>query len=190
MSFTVFYLIFCTIAFIYRLRLKKKTRALHVKHGKIYGKWTLKAMYGGLFLVILGAPIEYFICKRDINLTIAGMGLALWLSSLFARKWPLKELGEYVSPHAEIREGQTLIKQGPYRYMRHPYYLCLILEGIGFVLISNAYYTLWFTILYGIPIIFVRIHYEEKALIDEFGQDYLDYKKEVYAFLPLKKVKE
>lgn len=101
----------------------------------------------------------------------------------------MKTLGKWMSQDIKITENHKLIKEGPYRYMRHPLTLCIIIETFGLTLIPNSYYSFLFTLLVFLPYSIFRIYAEEKALIEKFGKPYLDYKKEVYALLPLRRVR-
>ncbi|NHJ22185.1 MAG: isoprenylcysteine carboxylmethyltransferase family protein [Candidatus Lokiarchaeota archaeon] len=84
----------------------------------------------------------------------------------------------------------VLLTSGFFAYMRHPVYSSFVLFMTpGFVCLSNS----WF--LFSIPIIFyilfrIYIIPEEKYCLEKFGEDYIHYKKYVYALFPkLKKYK-
>jgi len=76
----------------------------------------------------------------------------------------------------------NLVMKGLYKYSRHPQYLGLILFCLGFcvqypLLISIAVF----------PFIVILYYYvakkEEENLSEEFGEKYLEYKKEVRMFI-------
>ena len=99
--------------------------------------------------------------------------------------WAIKTLDKYWTIEIEIRDVHPLIKNGPYKYMRHPHYLFLFCEVLGLPLIANAYYSFVFIAIIFIPLIILRFIFEEKALTEKFGAEYLKYKKEVWAFFPI-----
>ena len=187
MKFTIFYLVFLILSTINRFKMRKKILSRDMCSGKVYAKWTLPALTFSYISILVFTVAEYFICQRKISYLVTATGLSLYLTGLLGRNLPLKVLEKYWSPNVEIREDQKLIKKGLYRYSRHPYYLFLLIEIVGFTLIPNAYYAFFVAIMVYTFMIYVRIWYEEKALIEKFGQEYLAYKKEVYALLPLKK---
>ena len=131
--------------------------------------------------------IEYFFVSRERNMTVTCIGLSLYVVALIGRNWSIRELGQLHSIHIEIRDSHKLISRGLYNYLRHPIYFFTIIELISIPLISNSYYSLIFPIFCYIPTLLLRIHYEEKALISKFGEDYLLYKQKCYGLLPLKK---
>jgi len=78
-------------------------------------------------------------------------------------------------------QPQVLVVRGPYRWVRHPLYLCVIL-----LIWSNPDLTadrLLFNILWTVWII-IGARLEEQDLIDTFGQAYLDYQQQVPRLLP------
>ncbi len=72
---------------------------------------------------------------------------------------------------------------GMNRYVRHPLYLSTILLLVGFMVFwpSDVFIISCF-ILIMYTIIGARL--EERKLINQFGKDYIDYMKEVPAFIP------
>lgn len=189
MSFTIFYLIFVIAAWIYEYLAEASIKKKAKLPGKRVAKWSYTLMAGSYILLLIATPLEYFIVKRDINPIITSIGLIMYLLGLSIRRWAVWTLAEFFSLHIEIKEKHQLIKDGPYRYVRHPNYLATIMKGVGFLLIPNSFYMIFYAILIFIPIRIVRIYLEEKELIKEFGQEYLNYKKEVYALLPFKKIR-
>lgn len=188
MNYTFLYVIFLFFSLIYRY-IKRSAAKTDGSRGVIYSK----SIYNIQFLLYLvffaGYAIEYFFCNREVNLIVSSMGFILYLSAIFTRELVIKSLGKYWSHYIEIKEDHKLIKQGLYNYVRHPHLLCLLVEMTGLALIPNSYYSLILTWVVYFPITLLRIHLEEKALIEKFGEEYLEYKREVYALLPLKKMK-
>jgi len=158
------------------------------EHGDIINKWTLKILATIHSIIITVAVAEYFIVKRQINLRISVIGFILYVIALIGRNWSINTLGKYHSPHVEIMDKHLLIRNGPYKYLRHPYYLSVIFEFIGFPLVPNSYYALCLSLFLYIPALYIlRVYPEEKEMMKKFGEEYLLYKEEVGGFLPLKR---
>jgi methyltransferase len=80
------------------------------------------------------------------------------------RIWALASLGKYWNTKIIVLPHASLVKKGPYRFLKHPNYLIVTLEFMVIPLIFGAYFTAFvFTILNGI-ILAIRIPAEEKAL--------------------------
>jgi protein-S-isoprenylcysteine O-methyltransferase Ste14 len=182
--FIIIFLLFTVLFAIQRIR----ETFLHPKRGgEIRGKYSLPALTFVYVLVCSAAVLELLLIKRRLNVIITCLGIFLYIVAFFLRSWAFRTLGEYFSPHIEITKDQPLIIDGPYRFMRHPIYLGVIIELISFVLIPNSYYALLLAVFIYLPVLLVRMHQEEIAMIERFGLTYLQYKKEVNALLPLKR---
>ncbi len=188
-EFAIIYFFFMVFAFIYEYKTEKGIKNYSKTQGKISAEWSYYLMAGSYIFIFIGTPIEYLVVKRDINLIITFSGLIVYISGLMIRRWSINTLDNFWSPHIKIIENHKIIKNGPYRYIRHPNYLATILKGLGFSLIPNSFYILFYTLMVFIPIRMIRIHLEEKELMKEFGQEYVDYQKEVFALLPLKRIR-
>ena len=102
-------------------------------------------------------------------------GIALMLGGIILRQWSIAILGGFFSVMVSIQEGQTIIRRGPYRFIRHP--SCtgtlLTLAGIGLAVQSwGALITL--LVIFGVVYRY-RIGVEEKALVEQFGNEYVAY---------------
>jgi len=120
-----------------------------------------------------------------LSLKIAGSVL-LWLCFL-GIAWVHYHLGMNWSPHVVVFEKHTLVTSGPYALARHPMYSVMLAFMVG----------LFFFTLNWIPLIFPfnpvawvllirKIRMEERAMIAEFGADYVDYIARVGALHPSK----
>jgi methyltransferase len=71
-----------------------------------------------------------------------------------------------------IVPGTQTVNRGPYRWIRHPNYIAVIIEVIALPMIGKAFITaIVVTVLFSI-LLFLRIKAEEQALIE-----YTDYGK-------------
>lgn len=186
--FTIFYLVFLFFAILYQIVGEHKVDETgKLEKGEIHFVWTHRLINLTYLCVTVLPVIEYFLFKRKINFTISFAGVIIVILGIWGRNYSIKFLGRYWSGDIEIKNGHRIIKEGPYALMRHPAYLAMILNGVGLCLIPNSYYSLLFTFLCYVPALLARMYLEESIFIKEFGQEYLDYKKEVYAMLPFKK---
>jgi len=135
---------------------------------------------------ILGYYLDYLIFKnihQNIILHIVGLLIGVFL--LFLVMKISKNTGRTLAKYArkgELKRMQTniLTKQGVYKYMRHPMHLGLFLFplGIAFLIGSPSF----ILIIAPIEIIFMLIMIklvEEPEAINKFGEEYLNYKKQV-----------
>lgn len=86
---------------------------------------------------------------------IAAQGLRWWCITTLGRQWNTRVV---VVPDAGRITG------GPYRFLSHPNYVAVVLEGIALPLVHSAWITATvFTVLNAV-LLWVRISVEDKAL--------------------------
>ncbi|MBD1370847.1 hypothetical protein IC620_00535 [Hazenella sp. IB182357] len=91
--------------------------------------------------------------------------LLLFMATQGLRMWSIRSLGQYWNTRIWVLPGKPPQVQGPYRFMRHPNYVVVMLEMILFPVIFGAVYTaLIFSILNAVILVFIRIPMEEEAL--------------------------
>lgn len=83
----------------------------------------------------------------------------------------------------QIVKKHKLVKDGLYKYIRHPLYLGEILRNRWFVLIFSSVYGTLIVLLASIFLLF-RIELEEKMLIVVFGEEYEEYKRKTNRIIP------
>lgn len=155
--------------------------------------WTLPLLTLVYVLMLIGSIIEFYFTQKSINFYLIFVALAVQFSAFSLRWWGMKTLGAQwtnsVIPISKIGNKKTkVIKKGPYKYLRHPIYLGVILDVLAIPLVLNSYYTFFLVLLINVPFQLLRVRLEEEKLIETFGKTYLDYKKEVWCFIPVGKL--
>ncbi|HKW13652.1 MAG TPA: isoprenylcysteine carboxylmethyltransferase family protein [Candidatus Krumholzibacteria bacterium] len=120
----------------------------------------------------------------QVVMALIAIGLAaltVWLVSASVRT-----LGKQWTIVARVVEGHQLITSGPYRIVRHPIYCGMFMIMLATALVISHWLGLVIAVvLYTIGAVW-RIAIEEKLLIETFGNQYLEYKRKVPAFIPWK----
>ncbi len=110
------------------------------------------------------------------------LGLFLFISGVSLREISKRTLKKNYS-YVLTKQQKQLVTNGVYRFIRHPIYLAAILYVLGWPLIFSSLYG-FFVALAFIPCILYRIKIEERMLIEEFGEQYVDYMKHTKNLLP------
>ena len=186
--FTLLYSVFLIVALTTRFLRIKKTRELPKQKGTVYRKHLFKVMFVLYLLIVICTVTEYFVVFREVNYFVSLLGFIMYLGIIPVRNWAINALGKFMSEDIEIRPDHKLNREGPYKYARHPLLACLVLELTGFVLIPNSYYSLLPVFIIYVPLVVLRKNLEEKFLVKKFGDEYLAYKRDVWAFLPVRKL--
>jgi protein-S-isoprenylcysteine O-methyltransferase Ste14 len=98
------------------------------------------------------------------------LGLGLWL---FHRSHA--DLGTNWSITLEVREKHQLIKDGVYRWVRHPMYLALLIYSAGQALAVPNWLAGPSDGVAMLLLFALRLGPEERMMLEEFGQDYQAY---------------
>lgn len=102
------------------------------------------------------------------------LGVVLYAAGGALRIWPVFVLGNRFSGLVAIQPGHTLVTSGVYRVMRHPSYLGLLINSLGWSLAFRSTVGLLLTALL-IPPLLARIHAEERLLRETFCAEYDAY---------------
>jgi protein-S-isoprenylcysteine O-methyltransferase len=107
-------------------------------------------------------------------LTVAGILFAIWARFLLGRNW---------SANVTVKRDHELIRSGPYALVRHPIYSGFSLAILGTALAFGEVGDLIGLIL---AIIGWRLKWlvEEQFMMEQFGAEYVDYRRHVKALVP------
>jgi protein-S-isoprenylcysteine O-methyltransferase Ste14 len=83
-----------------------------------------------------------------------------------------------------IRKGEMLTTTGPYAYVRNPLYVGSFLIGAGLALAGGSWLWLVLFVAFFVTVYGPTIAAEAERLTEQFGQRYVDYSKQVPAFVP------
>jgi len=110
-----------------------------------------------------------------------GVGMGVLATGLLL--WTLTNLGKNLTDTVVTRRVHTMVSAGPYRWVRHPFYvsvaLCALANGLA---AAN-----WFLLLTGsvvVTLLVLRTRTEEEKLLLRFGDSYRIYMEQTGRFLP------
>ena len=109
--------------------------------------------------------------------------------------WTLIAVGSalVVSAIIYIRRGvagrvdpllDCIVRGGPYRYIRHPVYLGMLMILVGIALRLGSWPGVAAAVFVFLPSIILRANWEETALQKRFGSDWSDYRLQTGFLLP------
>ena len=80
--------------------------------------------------------------------------------------------------------GQTVVQDGPYRFIRHPAYSGTLLALLGIGLTLGNWLALLVVLGGGVAGHLYRAHVEEQALVAALGEPYRAYMRRTRRFIP------
>jgi protein-S-isoprenylcysteine O-methyltransferase Ste14 len=110
-------------------------------------------------------------------------GAALMAACLPLLYWLFSSLGKNVTHTVAVRQGHTLVKHGPYRWVRHPLYSVGVAAYLGLSLLAANWF-MALAILGTFVVLTLRTPLEERRLIERFGEEYQAYMRTTGRYLP------
>jgi protein-S-isoprenylcysteine O-methyltransferase Ste14 len=114
---------------------------------------------------------------------IRWLGVVLFAAGGAFRMWPVFVLGRRFSGLVAIQPGHTLVTTGVYGVIRHPSYLGLLVNALGWALAFRSGVGVLLTALM-IPPLLARIRAEERLLRTQFGAEYEAYCRRTSRLIP------
>jgi methyltransferase len=114
--------------------------------------------------LLVGALVEAWTRRPDVPGVLAWSMLLVVVLTQALRWWCIGTLGRRWNTRVVVVPGMAPVAGGPYRWLRHPNYVAVVLEGIALPLVHSAWITsLVFTVL-NAGLLTVRIRAEDAAL--------------------------
>ena len=114
--------------------------------------------------LLVGAVVEVLTLDRPFLPWLGWPMLALLVASHGLRWWCISSLGRQWCTRIVVVPGRSAVTSGPYRFLRHPNYLAVVLEGIALPLVHTAWVTAAAFTVANAALLRVRIAAEEQAL--------------------------
>jgi protein-S-isoprenylcysteine O-methyltransferase Ste14 len=121
-------------------------------------------------------------CTLDGD-AVRWLGLFLFVVGGFLRIWPVYILGRRFSGLVAIQSEHQLVTSGIYGVIRHPSYLGLIINALGWALAFRSGVGVLLAALTILPIL-GRIRAEEALLQSHFGAEYEAYRRRTSRLVP------
>ena len=146
----------------------------------------LRTLGLGLFLstviwVITPQSIEW--AAMPLAPTVRWIGAFSGAACSLLMFWTLRSLGRNLTDTVVTRATATLITTGPYRWVRHPFYVTAALLMTS-VTILAANFLIGSISFFVLLMLAIRTPQEEQKLIEAFGQSYRDYIATTGRFFP------
>lgn len=110
--------------------------------------------------------------------------LLLLLAGMAIRWLAILTLGFSFSTNVAIHPAQTLHRNGLFRWVRHPSYTGMLLIFAAIGLAQRNWFSIAIMLVFPMAALIYRIHVEEIALMQAFGQDYVEYRAHTSRLVP------
>lgn len=152
------------------LMVTRRNAAWSFAHGGVeYGRNHYRPMvvlHGGLLVACLA---ESFLARRPFLPRLGWPMVAAVLASQGLRWWCVTTLGRSWNTRIIVVPGRPLVRRGPYRWLRHPNYVAVVVEGAALPLVRSAWVTAATFAGLNALLLTVRIRCENAALASVAG---------------------
>ncbi|MCC8363238.1 isoprenylcysteine carboxylmethyltransferase family protein [Lysobacter sp. A6] len=141
-------------------------------------------------VIVVSIAAAIWIAHRDDHQlaardpALAWTGMAIMVLGLAMRWWSVRTLAEFFTVDLAIHPGQTLVRRGPYRLLRHPSYTGALLTVIGFGIGTGSWRAALVAIVPITLAFLYRIRIEERVLADAFPDAWPGYVRETRRLIP------
>jgi protein-S-isoprenylcysteine O-methyltransferase Ste14 len=179
--FTISMFVWFISEFLYKNILKSNE-----KDQKDKDQSTLNILWIAIPLSVALSVTVSYITKLPITdeVWIFYLGIAFILLGIILRFIIIKSLGKYFTVDVTIRQDHKIKKEGFYKYVRHPSYSFSLLTSLGLGLYLNNWLSLVLAIIPPLLAFGYRIKIEERTLIEQFGEEYLEYRRKTKKLVP------
>ena len=98
--------------------------------------------------------------------------------------WSIYTLGKYFIGAVLIKNDHRLIRSGLYKHLRHPAYTGGLLAHLGLGLSFSNWISLGLSLIPFSVAALYRMHVEEQALKEAFGEAYISYSRGTKRLIP------
>jgi protein-S-isoprenylcysteine O-methyltransferase Ste14 len=145
------------------------------RHGYTVGHMKSPLNRGGLrfFVVAIALAVGTFWCRSTTPLSILS-GLPFLIAGVCMHTWA----------KGCLRQNRVVAVIGPYRFVRHPFYLANALIDIALAIMAG-----WWPLVIALPVWWLAIYIpvirgEERFLSEKFPDKYPDYQQRVPCLIP------
>jgi protein-S-isoprenylcysteine O-methyltransferase len=154
---------------------------------RVQDRSSFLVLYGG---IVGGVALALLLTSQQwahINLNfylLNALALIFLLAGISWRAWAILTLGRFFTTNVAVRTGHKVIRQGPYRWMRHPSYTGGLTSFFGLGLAFANWLSLAVLVILIVSVYIYRMNVEEKVLITSLGDEYLEYSRHTKRLIP------
>ena len=115
---------------------------------------------------------------------LVAVGTSITIGGLWLRLWSIRTLGRFFTASVTVMENQPVIRDGPYRLLRHPSYSGAVSMSLGIAAMHGSALGLVATLVLALPAYLYRVRIEERAMIAKLGAAYREYAASTWRLVP------
>jgi methanethiol S-methyltransferase len=183
-------LFYATHTWLASLNIKRKIKGWmgsgYIWYRLLYTVFSTVFILGILIYSALFTQIELLV--KTSTTTYLGYVLASFGTIIIVRSFKSFSKKRFVGlePHDDLEQNEDFIASGLHAYVRHPIYSGTALIFLGFFMFDPTLASAVHVVMLFVYLPF-GIYFEEKKLIEIYGEKYLQYKNRVSSLIPFRK---
>ncbi len=163
-AFTVL-IVLVAVERLVELRVSKRNLAWSFAQGGVeFGGSHYPFMVALHVFLLAGSLIEVWVWQKPLVAALSWTMFAIVVAAQCLRWWCISTLGKRWNTLVVIVPGLPRVTSGPYRYLSHPNYVAVVIEGIALPLVGFAWVTALIFTMLNLPLLYVRLRVENQAL--------------------------
>jgi protein-S-isoprenylcysteine O-methyltransferase Ste14 len=185
-------LVWGVIELLFRLRLllrpgiNARLRRGSPTAGRRWWDWTFPVLVASLTVAVILA-VRVTACRGaavGAGWPMTAVGEVMMLAGITLRVWAMVVLGRFFTFVVGISADQPVVRDGPYRVVRHPGYAGALLVLLGFGIAQANWLSVLLMLIVPPLAMAVRIRAEEATLIAALGEEYVAYMRTTAGLIP------
>jgi methyltransferase len=149
----------------------RNAQAAFDQGGREYGQGHFGVMKALHTLFLVACAAEVVLLDRPFHLWLAIPATLGVVATMALRYWAISTLGQRWNTRVIVVPGLGAVNEGPYRWLRHPNYVAVVLELAFLPLIHGAWLTALVFGVANLVLLRTRIQVEERALAEHCDYD-------------------
>jgi methyltransferase len=135
-----------------------------VEHGRDHYPWMVALHVTFILSLFVEFVLRYQTQNIFISIPYSTFFFLAWILILFVKLWVLASLGRYWNTRVLRVPDEVLVNRGPYKILKHPNYIMVVLEIFVIPMIFGFLYTAIIFSILNFIMLAIRIRVENKAL--------------------------
>lgn len=148
---------------------RRNARFSRARGGVEHGRGHYPAIAALHVALLVAAPVEVALADRPFVPLLGWPMLALVAAAQGLRWWCIATLGPMWNTRVIVVPGMRPVRSGPYRLLRHPNYVAVVVEGAALPLVHGAWLTAAGFTVVNAALLAVRVRCENAALAAAAG---------------------
>jgi protein-S-isoprenylcysteine O-methyltransferase Ste14 len=186
--FEIIYLLAVVVETAIRAPYRRRTQQNRVSQDLVSPRE--RTLVGLLFVGMLLIPLLYILtpwldfASYTLLAWARWLGVAIIVLALYVFWRSQVDLGRNWSASLQIYAGHELVTKGIYGRIRHPMYASQWIWCLAQALLLPNWIAGFSSLIFFVPLYFLRVPEEERMMLDQFGEQYRQYKARTGRIFP------